>query len=152
MFKNKFSLIALLNLLFLLTSCGNKPEPINYGQDECEFCKMQISDTRYGTELVTDKGKVYKFDSIECLIEFALVKNFIGDSNQKFLVTIFSMPDTFTDATVAHFVKDDDYRSPMGLNVMAFDRQSEAEDFTVKNEGRLLNWIEVIELVQQRSM
>ncbi|MGB5288980.1 MAG: hypothetical protein WBN42_10875, partial [Ignavibacteriaceae bacterium] len=65
MIKNKFSMVFLLPLLFLLASCGSKPEPINYGKDECEFCRMQISDNRYGAELVTDKGKVYKFDSIE---------------------------------------------------------------------------------------
>ncbi len=77
--------IAIFLLLSLVTaSCGSNPEPINYGHDECEFCRMQISDNRYGAELVTDKGKVYKFDSIECLIEFAMVKNLIGDSNQKF--------------------------------------------------------------------
>ncbi len=80
--KNKFSLIFFITLTLLISSCGSKPEPINYGHDECEFCRMQISDNRYGAELVTDKGKVYKFDSIECLIEFAMVKNLIGDSNQ----------------------------------------------------------------------
>ena len=81
-----------------------------------------------------------------------MVKNLIGDSNQKFLITVFSMPETFTDATSAHFVKDDDYRSPMGLNVMAFDRESDADDFLQKNDGIKLNWIDVIELVKQRSM
>lgn len=152
MITNKILLMFLLTFLFLLASCGSKQEPINYGHDECEFCRMQISDNRYGAELVTDKGKVYKFDSIECMIEFAMVKNLIGDSNQKFLITVFSMPETFTDATSAHFVKDDDYRSPMGLNVMAFNRESDADDFLQKNEGIKLNWIDVIELVKQRSM
>ena len=152
MITNKILLMFLLTFLFLLASCGSKQEPINYGHDECEFCRMQISDNRYGAELVTDKGKVYKFDSIECMIEFAMVKNLIGDSNQKFLITVFSMPETFTDATSAHFVKDDDYRSPMGLNVMAFNRESDADDFLQKNEGIKLNWIEVIERVKQRSM
>ena len=152
MITNKILLMFLLTFLFLLASCGSKQEPINYGHDECEFCRMQISDNRYGAELVTDKGKVYKFDSIECMIEFAMVKNLIGDSNQKFLITVFSMPETFTDATSAHFVKDDDYRSPMGLNVMAFNRESDADDFLQKNDGIKLNWIDVIELVKQRSM
>jgi len=152
MFKNKFSLIVLLNLMFVLTSCGSKPEPINYGHDECEFCRMQISDNRYGAELVTDKGKIYKFDSIECLIEFAMVKNLIGDSNQKFLVTDFAIPESFTYATSAFYVHNENFRSPMGLNVSAFDSEISRQKFIAKNGGNLLNWIDVIELVKQRSM
>jgi len=152
MIKNKFSLIFLLNLLFLITSCGSEPEPINYGQDECEFCRMQISDNRYGSELVTDKGKVYKFDSIECLIEFALTKNLVGDANQKFLVTDFATPETFLDATNAFYAHNENFRSPMGLNVSAFDSEISRQKFVAENSGQILNWIDVIELVKQRSM
>jgi copper chaperone NosL len=150
--KNIFSLIFLINLLLLLSSCGSKPEPINYGQDECEFCRMQISDNRYGAELVTDKGKVYKFDSIECLIEFAMVKNLIGDSNQNLLVTDFAQPETFINATSAFYVHNDNFRSPMGLNVSAFDSEISRQKFVAENSGQILNWIDVIELVKQRSM
>ena len=152
MIRNKFSIILFINLLLLLSSCGSKPEPINYGTDECEFCRMQISDNRYGAELVTDKGKVYKFDSIECLIEFAMVKNLIGDSNQNFLVTDFATPESFTDAMSAFYVHNDNFRSPMGLNVSAFDSEISRQKFVAESGGNLLNWIDVIELVKQRSM
>ena len=49
------------------SACSKGHQPINYGEDECEFCKMMVMDKRYGAELVTDKGKIYFFDSIECL-------------------------------------------------------------------------------------
>ena len=152
MIRNKFTIILFINLLLLLSSCGSKPEPINYGTDECEFCRMQISDNRYGAELVTDKGKVYKFDSIECLIEFAMVKNLIGDSDQKFLVTDFAQPETFIDAPSAFYVNNDSFRSPMGLNVMAFDSEVSRQKFAAESGGNLLNWIDVIELVKRRSL
>ena len=152
MIRNKFSIILFINLLLLLSSCGSKPEPINYGTDECEFCRMQITDNRYGAELVTDKGKVYKFDSIECLIEFAMVKNLIGDSNQKFLVTDFAQPETFIDASTAFYVHNDNFRSPMGLNVSAFDSEISRQKFVAENNGQILNWIDVIEMVKQASM
>jgi copper chaperone NosL len=64
-------LLALIVSLMLFTaSCTVKPEPIQYGEDNCVLCQMTIMDHRYGTEVVTDKGKVYKFDSVECLVEF----------------------------------------------------------------------------------
>lgn len=152
MTKSKFFLLILIPLLILLTSCGNKPEQINYGIDECEFCRMQISDNRYGAELVTDKGKVYKFDSIECLIEFAMVKNLIGDSDQKFLVTDFAQPETFINASTAFYVHNENFRSPMGLNVSAFDSEISRQKFVAENNGQILNWIDVIEMVKQASM
>ncbi len=154
MFKNRFVsvLLSLLILLLILSGCKAGPEPINYGNDECDFCRMQISDNRYGSEIVTDKGKVFKFDEAGCMIEYALVENLIGDANQKFLVTDFATPETFIDASTAFFVLNDNFRSPMGLNVSAFDSEVSRQKFVAENGGNLLNWIDVIELVKQRSM
>jgi len=154
MLKYRFSSILLLNLILLIILCGCKvgPEPINYGHDECEFCRMQISDNRYGSEIITDKGKVFKFDEVGCMIEYAMIKNFIGDINQKFLVTDFATPETFIDATNAFFVQNDNFRSPMGSNVMAFDSEISRQKFVAENGGNLLNWVDVIELVKRNSM
>lgn len=154
MLKHKFSQLIFLIFISLLVipSCGSEPEPINYGTDECEYCRMLITDKRYGAEIVTDKGKIYKFDSIECMIEFALVKNLIGDTNQKFLVTDFAAPESFTDATSAFYVHNEDFRSPMGLNVSAFDSEVSRQKFVAENGGKLLDWIDVIEMVKQSGM
>ena len=143
-------IIVVLNIISL--SCGSSTEPINYGHDECDFCRMLITDNRYGAELVTDKGKVFKFDEVGCLIEYAIVKNLIGDANQQFLVTDFSKPETFLDATKAFYVENENFRSPMGLNVSAFNDETASQNFISDNGGNKLNWIEVIELVKQRSM
>lgn len=145
-------LLVLLILLFNISGCKTGPEPINYGHDECEFCRMQITDNRYGSEIVTDKGKVFKFDEVGCMIEYAMVKNFIGDANQKFLVTDFAVPETFIDATDAFFVQNDNFRSPMGSNVSAFASEISRQKFVAENGGSLLYWVDVIELVKQRSM
>jgi len=151
-YKLKSILLVLFLLLFIFSGCKSGPEPINYGHDECEFCRMQISDNSYGAELVTEKGKAYKFDSIECLIEYAMVKNFIGDANQKFLITDFATPESFINATNAFYVQNDNFRSPMGLNVSAFDSEISRQKFAAESGGSLLNWVDVIELVKQQSM
>jgi len=150
MFNNRFLLILLL--LVISPGCKSEPEPINYGQDECDFCRMLITDNRYGCELVTDKGKVFKFDEIGCMIEYAMVENLIGDANQKFLVTDFAAPEAFITANDGFYVHNENFRSPMGLNVMAFDSEVSRQKFVAESGGNLLNWIDVIELVKQRSM
>lgn len=164
-FKHRLGFIdfshALLNrtlylFLFLVSfnffSCGNTPEPINYGKDECEHCRMMITDNKYGAEAVTDKGKILKFDSIECLIEYALEKNMVGDASQSFLVTDFSKPPELIDAKTAFFVHNSNFRSPMELNVSALGSEKELTSFLTLNGGRKLSWVEVIELVKQSIM
>ena len=149
---NIFRVIFILLTILTLASCGGEPEPINYGHDECEFCRMLVTDNKYGAELVTDKGKIYKFDSIECMIEFSLVKNTLGDTNNKLLITGFDNPDNLVDARNSVYVKNDKFRSPMGLNVTAFNSEEQAQKFISENGGEKLSWVEVIELVKQRSM
>lgn len=152
MFNYRFSSVLLLLILLILSGCKAGPEPINYGHDECDFCRMLITDNRYGAELVTDKGKIFKFDEVGCLIEYAIVKNLLGDANQQFLVTDFSKPETLIYATKTFFVENENFRSPMGSNVMAFDSEVSRQKFTAESGGNLLNWLDVIELVKQRSM
>ena len=154
MFKKKlsFTLLILIILHLPLSGCKTDPEPINYGHDECEFCRMLITDNRYGSEIVTDKGKVLKFDEVGCMIEYAMVKNFIGDANQKFLVTDFASPESFMDANSAFYVENENFRSPMGLNVSAFDSEISRQKFISESGGSILNWVDVIELVKQRGM
>ena len=149
---NIFLVVFVLLAIITLASCGGEPEPINYGHDECEFCRMLITDNKYGAELVTDKGKIYKFDSIECMIEFSLVKNTLGDTNNKLLITGFDNPDNLVDARNSVYVKNDKFRSPMGLNVTAFNSEEQAQKFISENGGEKLSWVEVIELVKQRSI
>ncbi len=59
----------LLTSIFLL-SCKAEPEPLHYGKDACHACKMTLMDKKFGSELVTKKGKVYKFDDTNCMLNF----------------------------------------------------------------------------------
>ena len=39
---------AALLLVALLAACDRGPRPIAYGRDACDYCRMVISDPRYG--------------------------------------------------------------------------------------------------------
>ncbi|HEU5219058.1 MAG TPA: hypothetical protein VFU23_10390 [Gemmatimonadales bacterium] len=57
----------------LVAACAaGGPRPIAYGKEACAFCRMTVSDPRFGAELVTTRGRVYTFDSIECLASYYL--------------------------------------------------------------------------------
>lgn len=140
--------IILILIVFILSGCSNKSEPINYGYDSCDKCRMQIVDRKYGTELVTSKGKIYKFDSIECLVFFT--ENSIDDENFYTLVTDYLNNNELINSKKAFYLQSENLRSPMGLNITAFSSQSDLKKFKEKYSGKELSWKEIIEYVNRK--
>jgi copper chaperone NosL len=130
----KYNLLVLLTATFLAFGCaGNDPVPIQYNTDNCAFCQMLITDHRFGSELITPKGKVFKFDSIECLVQYAQMPNNYDGENTTVYVTSMLEPDVLFDAKKAMYVISDEISSPMGANLAAFTSHEKAKQ-TVKDE------------------
>ena len=147
----KYHIVFFFVIIFIF-ACSQKTEEIKYGSDECAYCTMQIRDNKYAAEIVSDDGTVYKFDSIECLTGFTLVKNIVGDESQKFYVNDFMKPGNFIDARKSYFVHNKNFSSPMGLNVQAFASETEQKNFIKENGGDKISWEDVIELVKKNEM
>ena len=135
-------------LLLMLNSCQTDPEPIHYGSDGCSMCKMIIVDTHFGSELISSKGKIYKFDSIECLVFFT--ENSIDDENFFTLVTDYLNNNELINSKKAFYLQSENLRSPMGLNITAFSSQSDLKKFKEKYAGKELSWKEIIEYVNRK--
>ena len=118
-FKPVNSVIPIV-LLFLLNSCNTGPEPIIVGKDHCNYCKMPYSDNRFGAEVITDKGKVFKFDDEHCLISFLKEPANSKDKSNTVYFVDFSGDHSLVPAKASFFLKSDSLRSPMGGNVAAF--------------------------------
>lgn len=112
--------ICLLFAIMLFAGCSHKPVPIEYGKDLCSECEMVISDTRFGTELVTAKGKIFRFDSIECLLASVQLEKDLKSTGNGLWVTAFNNPSKLVEAEKTFYVIDESIRSPMGGNVAAF--------------------------------
>ena len=61
--------LSLLSLALLVASCAPKAEPIDYGKEECAFCKMTIVSPQFASEVVTQKSKAFKYDAVECMLQ-----------------------------------------------------------------------------------
>jgi len=140
--KTKLPHAVLILLLLLLSACTPKPSPIQYGHDQCEFCKMTIMDDRFGAELVTTKGKVYKFDDLFCLDKYYRMQKAVYADYAHILVNDYLQRGALIDLPSAHLLKAEDLRSPMGGNIAAFASADQLE--RVKKEkqvtGEKLNW------------
>ena len=76
-------------ILLVSVSCVTKEaEPIKLNSDACEFCKMKISDGKFGAELITSKGRIYKFDDMHCMISYH--KENLTTNIQSFYIHDFS--------------------------------------------------------------
>lgn len=128
----------------LMGSCTTGPEPLSYGKDVCEHCKMMIMDTKFGAEIVTARGKIFKFDATECMVDYiqAGAEKF-GDPKDQFLTTNIAAPGTLIDAKTAFFLKDKAFRSPMGANLASFDSRQLAENNHQSADGKILTWDEL---------
>jgi len=129
-------------LLLILIGCNASPKAIDYGNDGCHFCKMTIVDKVHAAEVVTKKGKVYKFDASECMINF--MKEFNADKIKLYLSNNYTEPETLIDATKATFLISDNIPSPMGAFLSAFKSKTDAEKTQADKGGHLYSWDELL--------
>ncbi|MFD0975582.1 nitrous oxide reductase accessory protein NosL [Salinimicrobium gaetbulicola] len=131
-----FSFILILSVLFI--SCEIAPKPIEYGSDNCEYCKMTIVDRQHASQIVTDKGRSYKFDAIECMIHYD--REYLDQPAAMYLVSDFKMPGELIDATKASYLISPEISSPMGANLSGFNSEAAAEKTKEEYGGELYSW------------
>lgn len=139
--KNTFLYFGLFFLL-ILSSCKVEPEPINYGKDQCHFCKMNIVDKQHAAQMVTSKGKQFKYDAIECMVN-ELNKNGNIDDIAVLRVSDYGLG-VMTDAKTATYLISEKIKSPMGANLSAFSTKERAEEFKKENGGELFTWDQLL--------
>jgi copper chaperone NosL len=135
--------LSFVALLLVFTSCNVGPQAINYGSDGCHFCKMTIVDKVHAAEIVTKKGKIYKFDATECMIHF--MKEFDIAEIKLYLSNNYSEPEVLIDATTATFLISKNIPSPMGAFLSAFKTEKEAEKIQTEKGGTLYSWNQLLE-------
>ncbi len=135
-------LIAVLIVTLVLIACNAKPKAIEYGIDGCYFCKMTIVDKLHAAEIVTAKGKVYKFDATECMINF--MDEFDTSTIALYLSNNYTEPEVLIDATQATFLISENIPSPMGAFLSAFKNKEDAISTQEEKDGNLYTWEELL--------
>lgn len=133
-----FSVVfAAVSLLLTSIACTAKPEPIVAGEDHCARCHMTISDRRFAAEVVTEKGRVLKYDSIGCLLHHHSEK---PAADRVWVVDHFH-PETMLAAKDARFLVGSDIAGPMGLGpIAAGDGDALKALAKNKSKGEVVEW------------
>lgn len=134
-------LVVFCLLVGLFFSCDVKPQEIEYGVDACHYCSMTIVDKQHAAELVTKKGKVFKFDAAECMIHH--ISNIDATKVALYFVTDYNSPGQLIDSKTATFIISENIPSPMRANLSALLSREEGELLQVSKGGDLYSWNEI---------
>jgi copper chaperone NosL len=121
------------------TGCGAEPQKIAYGKDLCDECRMTIMDAKFGAEIVTKKGKAFKFDDAHCISQFLKSGKVKQDEVGHTLFVDYENGD-FIDAGKTMFVVSPQLKSPMNSNAAAFVHKKSADEVAVMTKGKVVDW------------
>jgi copper chaperone NosL len=105
---------------------------------------MTLVDTKFGAEIVTKKGKVYKFDDANCMINFF---NGSGLDEREIafrLIVDYTQPGKLIEANQAFYLKSDIIHSPMNSQIAAFESYETLEKHKKKWNAIYLSWGELV--------
>lgn len=137
------NLAASFLAIVLFSACGHSgPEAINLHKDDCDNCKMSISDKRFACEIVTEKGRVYKFDDVTCLMSYK-TENKDKMTNAKYYINHYLAPHDLLPSTNLTFVEGKNVASPMGGDVAAFNSKDSANVYVNIWEAKIVSWEEI---------
>lgn len=138
--------LALAVLVMVVAGCkaDDGPRALRVGEDSCEYCKMAISDVRYGGELRTTTGRILTFDAVECLASYIAAA---GDSARFEGVWVADFQGGGMVAVdSARFVSGGSLHSPMGRQLTSFAPTISPAELTERYGGEVLTWREVLAL------
>lgn len=141
--------VTLIALAVAAGACSRGPRALVSGEDACAFCRMTIDDVRFGALVLTARGKLQTFDSIECLASY-LAALPTAEQPRGAWVANFEHPAQWLDAQRATYLQGSQVKSPMGRELAAFAGEADVSDLTKRYGGRVVAWPDVVTQVVNR--
>ncbi|HQW67895.1 MAG TPA: hypothetical protein PLJ23_12695 [Gemmatimonadales bacterium] len=135
------ALIAVAGLM----SCAPATPSVAWDVDECDYCRMTVSDKRFGAAAVTSGGRTVHFDSIECLAAWVDAQ---PASPRSVVIADAASPGTLLPVAELRFHRTAVGKSPMGKGFVAVARSAGPTPW----DGPVLSWTEVRAAVAREGM
>ncbi len=137
-----------LATLVVVVGCSDGPPAIAWGTDDCDFCRMTITDQRYAAAAITATGRTVHFDAIECLAGWMAAQ---PRPPRTVWVTDITHPGTLIPAAAAQFYRTANGHSPMGRGLVAVGTTVDSVALKAMVVTGPLTWDEVRELVRREG-
>jgi copper chaperone NosL len=109
---------------------------------------MTIIDPKWGAEIVTNTGKVLKFDVVECMVSYK-IDNFKDSSKIQSIWTInYANPGEFINAKDAIYARSNEFNSPMGLNAVSVKTKKDIEKIKLEQKPEIISWNDLKNLIK----
>lgn len=131
--------VFLTLLTGMLWACNSyEPQPIQLNIDSCDYCKMTIANSQFSAELITQKGRCYKFDDLACMIQFAQSNTVVP--YRAFYVNDYLKANHLMAVEKAYLLKGGSISSPMRGNFAAFADEAHQKKMAQQLHAQLMNW------------
>lgn len=130
-------------------ACAPSPQPIHLGSDQCEHCRMLITDAEFASQLLNRQSRSFKFDSIECLAAYDLTTEEHANIHSRW-VPDFLEKNVWIKAEDAIYLHSETLRSPMGLFITSYQKMDDARQMQRDYGGDILTYNDVLSLVRVR--
>ena len=140
--------IALLAVLTVAApSACARPGPgvIHYDVDACDHCRMTIAEPAFAAQLVTQTGRVLRFDDPACLAAFVSAGNIPAAEIHSLWLNDHANPETRVRADDAVFLVSDRIRAPMNGGAAAFAEPASANALATVVGGRRVRWADLLQ-------
>ena len=119
---------------------GEGPEPVAWGRDVCDECRMHLTRPGFAGELRDHTGTLRRYDDVGCLLRAMLASHrempeaWVEDHGAGGFVPLLR----------AHLVRAEAAGTPMGYGVVAFRDEAAAAEFAAVRRGRLVSLEELV--------
>jgi copper chaperone NosL len=131
---------TLVSSMLILSSCAAGPVPIKLNVDNCHSCRMTIADARFGAEVLSRKGKTWKFDDTHCLQAFLKSGELAAGELKEIYFVRYDDGHELLPSQKALLLQSEAIHSPMGGNVAAFADKAGLDAAAAKFGGSEITW------------
>jgi len=119
------------------------PRAVRYGDEACGFCRMTITDRRFGGQVSSARGRLEVFDAVECLADYVNTSVAAPPATEPHAwVADFQHPGRWIPVDSARFVRLARAGSPMGAGLAALRAGAPAGDIAI--DGPVMTWTELL--------
>lgn len=141
---------AFLAACLALVACAPAgPRDVHYGEEACGYCRMTITDRRFGGQATSARGRIEAFDSVECLADWVNAAAAKSGELPPAWVTDFQRPGTFISVDSARFVRLVRASSPMGAGLAAVAASASTSSLAI--DGPPMTWAELLAARKSRG-
>ncbi len=124
---------ALAGWLFWKPAPAAGPEPVRYGRETCDHCRMHFAVKGFAAERRDARGALHKYDDLGCLLAAGGEgKAWVEDHDGAGFVPLEAA--TLVQSKLA---------TPMASGLVAFAKASQAAAFAAEHAGRIVPLTEV---------